>query len=285
MMEKEVVKIIKDLFKPVDESLELLQKIDKKLDIQASSKLRGQLETLGLLTSSEKQDQTSFTICLGNLNESIEYYKSLTDQAIKEFGDIYGNHRIKFFLISTPKGWAKFGRKVGQKPVLCFARILDYASLWSLSEAAAIICLVKLKYSSQVIEERERRLAGAIVSVWNFILDRAIEMMALTDASLFYGPLTDNIDILPENWKKSGSLSDRLTARMFAYMIGRNALRSLITGFANFIAIMSLVPDCSKFPELNDRSYSVFHVGVANKAFERDLENRWRNFLGASKQS
>ena len=283
-MEKEVVKIIKDLFEHVDESIELLQKIDKKLDIQASSKLRGQLEMLGLLTSSKKKEQTSFKICLGNLYELTEYYKSLTDQTIKEFGDIYGNHKIKFLLVSTPKAWARFGRKVWQKHVMCFARILDYASLWLLSEAAAIICLAKLKYSSQAIEDRERRLGGAFISVFKFIIYQAMEMMVLADASCLYGPLTDNIDILPENWKKSGSLSDRLKARMYAYMTGENALRSLIRGFANFMAISSLVPDCSKFPELDDPSYSVFHGGIANKAFERDRDKRWHDFLGASKQ-
>ncbi|MCK4831022.1 hypothetical protein KA005_85720 [bacterium] len=277
-MEKEVLKILKDLFKPVNESLELMQRIDKKLDIQASSKLRGQLETLELLISSKKKEQTSFKICLGNLNESIEYYRSLTEQTIKEFGDIYGNHKIRSLLVDTPKYWLKFGRKSMQKEVLCCARILDYASLWCLSEAAAIICLVKLKYTSQIIEEHEYRLARAFVRVMNFIIREAMEMVVLVDSSCSHG-LKE-----PERLKISGALHDRLVAGLYAHLAGKNALQCLIKGLDNFLNIDSLIPDLSNIPELNDLSYSMPHGSIANKAFERDRENRWHEFLGGSKQ-
>lgn len=284
MMEKEVVKIIKDLFEPVNESLEILQKIDKKLDIQASSKLRGQLEMLALLADSKKNDLTSFKICLGNLNESKEYYKSLTDQAIKEFNDVYGDHRLKFFLTSGPMGWLKFGRNAGQKPLLCFASILDYANLWCLSEAGAIICLIKLKYSSQVVEERERQLAGSFISVWDFIADQAFDLVALAEILRSDTPLHEAI-ALPRNSKKSGSLSDRLGAKMLSYVLGKDALYSLFNGYINFRSTTALKPDCSIFPELDDINCPRFFFGDdANKTAERELENSWRSFLGTSKQ-
>ena len=280
MMEKEVIKIIKKLFEPVNESLELLKTIDNKLDIQASSKLRGQLETLELLTSSKKKDQTSFKICLVNLNESTEYYKSLTDQAIKDYRGIYGKHKLKHFLSGALKSYLKLGRKAAQKPVLCFARVLDYSCLWCLSEAGAIICLAKLKFDSKIIEERERRLADAFVNVCDLIEDQAGEMAILASVldSLTYK------DRLPKNKKRPYTLSDRLAVKMVPYLLGKNTAFSLLTGFANLKALMPLMPDCSQYPELEDLKYSLPDVHIANNAFEYDLESRWRNFLAASKQ-
>lgn len=246
IVQKEIIKIIKDLFEPVDQSLVLIQKIDKKLDIQASSKLRGQLETLSLLTSSEKKDKVSFQISLGNLNESTEYYKSLTDQAINEFNDIYEKHGLKWGMISAAKHFTKLGRKGVQEPVLHLARVLDYASLWCLSEAAAIICLVELKHPEKVIENREDRLQGAFATVLNFMRDTNMGVL---------GEL--------ENLKKFGSLGHRVLSRVIKHVTGENAVHSYIAGVDNFMAVARIVPDpdLSKFPELDNPSYSVFQKG------------------------
>lgn len=261
-MEKEVLKIIKDLFKPVDESLEYLQRIDKKLDLQASSKLRGQFEMLELLTISKKKKQAPYEICLGNLHESIEYYKGLTDQTIKEHVNTYANHRVKYLLVNTPKAWVKFGRKAWQKEVLRFAKILNYASLWCLSEAAAIFCLVKLNYSSQIIEEHEHQLANSFVSVFKFIVSKqAIEFLVLADAA------------------ESGGLK----ARIYEYMSGKNELRSVIKGFHNYMAIEPLIPDRLIDVELKNKNDTAHPLCIANKAFECDRKKRWRSLLDASK--
>lgn len=212
-MEYEVVKHLRFLFRPVDESLELLHKIDKKIDMQASSRLKGQLVTLELLSTSKKQDQTTYKICLNHLNDLIEFYKDLTDQTIKEYN--YMGENIKSFSSFVINSWKKLGRKALEKPVLKLTAIANYSCLRCLSEAGAIICLVKLKYPSQVIEERKHRLASFFTSVMDFI-ER--------DGWAF-------LHALPDYWEEQGSLSDRLMAVTFAYTCGKNALHNFRTGY------------------------------------------------------
>lgn len=291
MIEKEAVNMIMGLFKPVNNSIDLLQKIDKKLDTQASSKLYGQLETLRL--SLEERDQELFKTCLGNLNESIEYYRRLTDQTMEEYEEIYSKHKVKFHLTSIPKGWRKFGRKAGQKPVLCLARIFDYACLWCLSEAGAIICLISLQYSSQVIEERELRLAIAFYNVLGFIIGEAYEELGtMIETSRLYKPLADNIGILPDNWMESATFPEHLGAKGLTWILGKDAMSAVISGYTNFKAIlMALMPDRERFPDVHIRSLMalkyddpMIYRGCVNKNFENEIKNRWRFFLTTSKQ-
>jgi len=239
MIQIKVVQAIWSLFKPVSESLSLLQKIDKKIDAQAASKLKGQLRTLEMLHDSGRSKKNAIHSSLSSFNESSEYYYYMLDDAFNQYLEDFGTKKIKHMVLS-PITHPIFGRGSLKKPTASLSAFFHYAVFWLLSEIGALLCMQELDYPNEALDDAMDKIEDSCENIWSNVKSDPGFIVAMV-FSYRAGLIPKSF---PESYLKVFRELDREWSfgRVTVYFyinqfIGRKVLEYFTNGFCRFVQI------------------------------------------------
>lgn len=227
-------RLLATLLEPIDESITLLQKIDAKLDAQASSKLSGAFDSLKRVRASKKSDETTLKIALSSLTESSRYFKTMAEHTISKMEGQWQwqgpKGLIKFwaFVINTFRDVSRFGGGSINHIATLELEALNYATLFMLSEAGKIICMQELRYSAGQVDQEYTKLQSFRLrfsesemnwfhdTTWSaFILPAARKKGAIPAIVWRMSPDLSSFDEFLLSEYKKLSVPDRFLARFF----------------------------------------------------------------------
>ena len=139
-------KLVITILKPIEQSTFLLERIDAKLDAQATSKVKGQFRSIQRLYEKGTLDNSALSNCLSSLTESCEYFKIMAGHTLKilqkeDKKDLYSfwqDCATFRFLFKGPK-WVK-------NNLQNVTEFQTYINLILLSKIGIVVCMHALMY-------------------------------------------------------------------------------------------------------------------------------------------
>lgn len=232
-------KLFKFLLGGIEGSISLLQEIHAKLDVQATSKLYGQLRSLQRHYQAGKPDKTTLRIALSSLTESSEYFKSMAEQTFSTL------KKLTSAIVSWE--WITFGVFTSHGRVIkclnVYTELVNYVNFLCLSKIGMIVCMKELEYPRKSIIEELRKLDEEMTVICEEI-DSSSPLATLTAALL---RLAERKNLLRER-VLGGSVFEELSlpARLFTKtvltgkFVRRNTLIEWVRGYSLMFRLAAL---------------------------------------------
>jgi len=154
-------KVICELLKPIDESIQLLKRIEVKMDTQAYSNLKGALNSLNSVLLVTPVDEIMIKSILLSLSKSSVYFKALIEQSkmsIENYESFLDGEK-KISWIKGNLEYIKLAKNGFSKTLHTFYfEIANDSTLYINSEIGRIICMAALNYQVEQVNKSIKEL-------------------------------------------------------------------------------------------------------------------------------